>query len=120
MPSHQMDVTRDELRVQVLSRRYAIQHPTVHRADAPVTQERHLLQLLPPVPPRPLPAALSPRRAPLRLLAWRAAGRLQRLAYGSTTDRALVLLAAAVVGAAVAALIGLESRWPSDSLGVAR
>lgn len=36
------------------------------RAVAPATVERPLLELLPPVPARPLPRRLDPRRAPWR------------------------------------------------------
>ena len=120
MPRHQMDVTLDQLRVPVLQRRYRIQHPATRRPLVPATEERHVLYLLPPVPPRRLPTALSPRRTPLRLRARLAAQRVHRMVTGRFVDRALPLLIVAVVGACLAALVGLEAQWPSDTLGVAR
>jgi len=83
-------------------------------ALGPATREPFLF-LAPPVPGRPLPARLSPRRLPLRvrlrragrlpLCVRRATAQLQRAAHGRTTDRLFWLLAAAVTGAALVFLI---------------
>lgn len=77
----------------------------------PPTVEIPLLRLLPPVPPSPLPARLSPRRLPLYLRACRGfSAATTWIAYGPTEQRAFALLALAVLGAALC-LIGVLPHW---------
>lgn len=71
---------------------------------------------------RPAPAFHQPvspttgrvRRRLDRIRRSPAAADLRRLLYGSTADRAPVLLAVVVLGFAITALVVLEMHWPSD------
>ena len=65
MPRHHLDVTRDQLRVPVLARRYLIQHPRSLPRPT-VLMARSVVALTGRTDTGALPVTLAPATAPIR------------------------------------------------------
>lgn len=86
----------------------------------PRTSEPFLF-LMPPVPPRPLPARLSPRRLPLRMHTRLTLISINRwVTRGPRDQRLLALLVLTALIVSLTGLTVLEHYYPSDALGGAR